>query len=76
MGSLSFEFDGEWFPIAGDAVDGESPVERAQREAHLREAKARDALKFRCQACGELGAMRPGKDRYHVAVCPKRGGAA
>jgi len=76
MGSLSFEFDGQWFPIAGDAVDGESPVERAQREAHLREAKERQARKFACPACGELGAMRPGNDRHHVETCPKRGGAA
>ena len=76
MGSLSFEFDGEWFPVAGDAVDGESPMERDQRVAHLREARAREAWKFRCPDCGTLGAMLPPNDRYHVETCPKRDGAA
>jgi len=69
--SPQFQVDGEWFPF--DAED-ESPVERAQREAHLREARERQARKFACPACGELGAMRPGNDRYHPEVCP--GGAS
>jgi hypothetical protein len=77
--SPRFQVDGDWFPTFASAELGEndeSPIEEAQRIAHLREAKARDAFKFRCPACGELGAMRPGNDRYHVEVCPKLGGAA
>lgn len=53
MGSASFSFgDGEWFPLFGPKIDDESPVERAQRLAHLREAKARNAERFRCPRCG------------------------
>lgn len=76
MGSLSVSFgDGEWHRIAGPIVDGESSMEEAQRIAHLREAARRQAWKFRCPDCGELGAMAPPNDRYHPDVCPKRGGA-
>jgi hypothetical protein len=71
--SPQFQVDGQWFPFT---VEDESPIVAAQREAHLREAKDREAIKFRCKACGELGAMRPGNDRYHVEKCPGRGGAA
>lgn len=75
MGSLSMSFgDGEWHHVAGPIVDGESPIEEAQRIAHLAEAETRAALKFACPKCGELGAMRPGNDRFHVEKCP--GGAA
>jgi predicted RNA-binding Zn-ribbon protein involved in translation (DUF1610 family) len=72
--SPRFQVDGEWFPIFG--VEDESPIEEAQRIAHLREARERQARKFACPDCGELGAMRPGNDRYHPEVCPKRGGPA
>lgn len=73
MGSASFSFgDGEWFPLFGPKIDDESPVERAQRLAHLREAKQRQAERFRCEDCGELGAMEPPNDRYHVEHCPAR----
>jgi len=73
MGSLSFEVDGEWFPVAGDAVDGESPMERDQREAHLREAREREAERFRCPTCGLAGALARGGDRYHgPGICDQR----
>lgn len=69
--SPQFQVDGQWFPFT---VEDESPIMAAQRVAHLREAKAREARKFTCPKCGELGAMRPGNDRIHVEVC--KGGAA
>jgi hypothetical protein len=68
-----FQVDGQWFPIF---AEDEGTLAAAQREAHLREAKAREAWKFRCPVCGELGALRPGNDRYHPEVCPGRDGAA
>lgn len=76
MGSASFRFEGdnEWFPLHGPKIDDESPVERAQREAHLREAKRRQAERFACKDCGELGAMAPPDDRTHPLVCPARKG--
>jgi predicted RNA-binding Zn-ribbon protein involved in translation (DUF1610 family) len=71
--SPQFQVDGEWFPIW---PEDENPILAAQQAAHLREAKERQARKFACPDCGELGAMRPGNDRYHPDVCPKRGGAS
>lgn len=73
MGSASFSFgDGEWFPLAGPRIDDESPVEQAQRLAHLREATRRNAERFRCPDCGMPGAMEPPSDRYHPDRCPAR----
>lgn len=68
--SPRFQVDGEWFPLFG--VEGESPIEEAQRLAHLREARDREARKFACPDCGELNAMAPPNDRTHPARCPAR----
>jgi hypothetical protein len=78
MGSASFRFEGdsEWFPMSGPRIDDESPVERAQREQHIREAKRRLAERMRCPVCGELGAMIPPNDRLHVEICSGRKGAS
>lgn len=73
MGSLSMSFgDGDWHHVAGPIVDGESPIEEAQRISYLREAQERQAWKFRCPDCGELNAMAPPNDRWHPEKCPKR----
>jgi hypothetical protein len=76
MGSVTVNFDGEWIPVAGPVVDGESPVEAAQRKAHLREARRREAERFQCPDCGELGAMLPPGDRWHPDRCPAKNGGA
>jgi hypothetical protein len=73
--SPRFQVDGEWFPIFG--VEDESPIEEAQRIAHLREAKEREAEKFRCPTCQVPGALARGGDRYHgPGLCDQSGGAA
>ena len=77
MGSVTVNFDGEWIPVAGPVVDGESPVEAAQRIAHLREAKAREAERFRCPTCGLAGARLNGGDKFHgPGLCDRREGAS
>lgn len=78
--SPQFQVDGEWFPLfepeeLGTPED-ESSSEEAQRIAHLREAKRREAERFRCPDCGELGAMLPPGDRWHPDRCPARNGGA
>lgn len=68
-----FQVGGEWFPIW---PEDEGSLEEAQRIAHLREAKRREAERFRCPACGEMGAMLPPGDRWHPDRCPARKGGA
>lgn len=66
-----FLVGGEWLRFEGP--EGESPIEEAQRIAHLREAKAREAEQFRCPMCGLPGALKDGGDRYHgPGLCDQR----
>lgn len=72
--SPRFQVDGEWFPLW---PEDESPMQEAQRIAHLREAKEREAEKFRCPACRMPGALARGGDRYHgPGLCDQSGGAS
>lgn len=70
-----YQVGGQWFPLF--EPEDEHPLLKAQRIAHLRAAKEREAVTFRCPDCGELGAMKPPGDRWHPDRCPaKQGGAA
>lgn len=71
--SPQFQVDGQWFPIW---PEDENPILAAQQAAHLREAKAREAERFRCPTCDKPGALARGGDRYHgLGLCDQRGGA-
>jgi hypothetical protein len=79
--SPKFQVDGEWFPIFTPTELGtpgdESTTEKAQRIAHLREARAREAERFRCPTCGLPGARLNGGDKFHgPGLCDRRGGAS
>jgi hypothetical protein len=68
--SPQFQVDGEWFPFT---VEDESPIVAAQREAHLREAREREANRA-CETCGRRGGLAKGGDRYHgPGLCDQDG---
>lgn len=70
-----FLVGGEWFPMF--EPEGEHPLLKAQRIAHLRAAKEREDAEFRCPTCGLAGALKDGGDRFHgPGICDQQGGAA